>query len=102
MFGAAGDDTLTGSGANDWLFGGEGADSFEGNDGDDLLFVDAADMYEGGVDGGPGVDIAVWDSVGPALVEMSNPSFEGFIGSVSNDVGSLLRFGVDACRRTRR
>ena len=85
VFGAGGHDTLSGSSSNDWLFGGDGADRLEGNDGNDLLFVDAEDLGDGWIDGGSGVDIAVWDSVGPALVEFVDPRFEGFVGSSSND-----------------
>ncbi|EPX75632.1 calcium-binding protein [Salipiger mucosus] len=64
IFGAAGNDTLTGEDGDDFLFGAAGDDRFEGGAGNDEMFGGAGnDTFIGGagsddVDGGPGVDSA--------------------------------------------
>ncbi|EEE35189.1 hemolysin-type calcium-binding protein [Rhodobacteraceae bacterium KLH11] len=58
LSGGAGNDTLLGGSSGDILIGGAGADTLQGNGGDDTLFIDAADLASGNVQGGDGYDTA--------------------------------------------
>ena len=72
--GTAGDDTLTGSGAdevfigglgNDRLEGGGGKDAFHGGAGDDVIVLAPGEVVR--VDGGNGIDTVAVSDIGPAL-----------------------------------
>jgi uncharacterized repeat protein (TIGR02059 family) len=54
LYGYAGNDTLNGGAGDDLLRGGAGADQLLGGDGNDLLIYDATDTS---IDGGAGVDV---------------------------------------------
>ncbi|KQZ33553.1 calcium-binding protein [Caulobacter sp. Root1472] len=79
IYGLGGDDTLYGGAdGNDLLYGGEG---------NDHLFVGRA--IQGGVDGGPGYDLARYDHVAEGVdIGLSSSGFisiEGLVGSNFND-----------------
>jgi len=54
LYGFAGNDTLNGGDGNDLLRGGPGVDAMNGGNGTDLLIYDVADQL---IDGGAGVDV---------------------------------------------
>ena len=57
LWGGVGNDTLTGGAGNDLLFGDLGADSLSGGAGDDTIYADSADTL---IDGGTGHDVLYW------------------------------------------
>ncbi|WP_299893220.1 DUF4214 domain-containing protein [uncultured Ruegeria sp.] len=96
LSGGHGDDTLRGGNGSDFLYGGAGADHIYGNDGHDYLFIDAADLVSGTVNGGWGFDtVKVLDSIGVSFV-MVGHSVEAVYGGSGNDVlqGTGHTYGI--------
>jgi Ca2+-binding RTX toxin-like protein len=83
LTGGAGNDTLKGDAANNWLAGGTGADTLLGGAGDDVLLIDAADKR---IDGGDGFDIAQVVGAQGVSLNLSPSNLEMAIGGVGNDV----------------
>lgn len=70
----AGNDTAVGGNGDDMLFGDIGADSLSGGDGNDNFFVDSADTL---ISGGNGVDNMYWtEAVASANINMATSSLE--------------------------
>nr|WP_261803737.1 S8 family serine peptidase [Variovorax sp. PAMC26660] len=83
LTGGAGNDTLTGDAANNWLAGGTGADTLVGGAGDDVLLIDAADKR---IDGGDGFDIAQVVGAQGVSLNLSQSNIEMAVGGAGNDV----------------
>lgn len=66
LLGGAGNDTLTGSGANDYIDGGTGADRLYGGGGNDRFVLGAIDGLLDVVDGGNGTDSILDSQSDPA------------------------------------
>ncbi|WP_299082834.1 DUF4214 domain-containing protein [uncultured Ruegeria sp.] len=96
LSGGAGNDILSGGSAADFLYGGAGADTLNGNAGNDYLFIDAADLTSGNVQGGAGFDtVKVLDSTAINLV-MVNHSVEAAFGGTGADTisGAGHTYGI--------
>jgi Ca2+-binding RTX toxin-like protein len=73
LWGGVGNDTLTGGAGNDLLFGDLGADSLSGGDGNDTLYDDSSDAH---IDGGAGTDALYWAAGVSANINLAADSIE--------------------------
>jgi Ca2+-binding RTX toxin-like protein len=91
LFGQAGNDTLNGGEGDDWIDGGNGADILNGGGGVDRLIAREGDI----IDGGSGVDTAVFDfrqAGGPLFLNLSaiRSGGAGVFGISSTSTGRLV------------
>jgi ELWxxDGT repeat protein len=73
LWGGVGNDTLTGGAGNDLLFGDLGADSLTGGDGNDTLYADNSDTH---IDGGAGTDALYWAAGANANINVGADAVE--------------------------
>lgn len=83
--GGEGGDTLRGGANHDMLSGDGGADVIYGNDGNDTLFIDAADLASGIVNGGRGHDTAIVLGSEDVVLDLQAHSLEAAAGGDGND-----------------
>ncbi len=102
FYAGAGDDTITGSGGNDWLYGGAGDDvlfgdledsTISGGTGDDVIVLGNIafdDIFSAKADGGDGIDIllAGVDSLNNIgyIAASDNSSIEMYVLGASDDM----------------
>ncbi len=96
LFGGGGNDTITGSSAEDIIYGGAGSDTLTGGEGNDELFggIGSDVFHVQGTDtinGGAGADTVQFYSTGVNIAEVS--SVETIIGGASNN--DTLKFSDD-------
>ncbi len=80
--GRGGDDELIGGLGNDTLSGGDGSDTLYGLAGDDTFYFDTSDSM---VDGGDGIDTAIFVDVGGATFDMAASRIEIAFGGAGDD-----------------
>jgi ELWxxDGT repeat protein len=73
LWGGVGNDTLAGGGGNDLLFGDLGADSFSGGAGNDTIYADSTDTL---ISGGAGNDALYWAAGVGANINLGADSIE--------------------------
>ncbi len=86
LFGAGGNDVLSGGGGADVLNGGVGADQLFGGDGDDVLYADADDLFLGVVDGGEGDDVLVIEGSDAVTLDLAAHAVEEVASGSGDDV----------------
>lgn len=85
FLGGLGDDSLFGGEGNDTLRGDSGIDTLEGGEGNDVLEIDQADVDDGLIDGGGGIDRI--KSIGTITgLDMAGINAEFYFGSTGADV----------------
>ena len=82
LWGGVGNDTLIGGAGNDLLFGDLGADSLSGGAGNDTIYADSADTL---IDGGAGTDVLYWTEDVAANFDMAARSIEWMQTQAGND-----------------
>jgi Ca2+-binding RTX toxin-like protein len=73
LWAGVGNDTLSGGSGNDLLFGDLGADSLSGGAGNDSLYADSADTH---IDGGAGTDALYWAAGANANINVGADAVE--------------------------
>jgi serralysin len=81
LWGGAGNDTLTGGAGNDLVFGDVGADSLSGGAGNDTLYGDSSDTH---IDGGAGTDALYWAAGTNANINVGADAVE-FVQTLGNN-----------------
>jgi Ca2+-binding RTX toxin-like protein len=81
LWGGVGNDTLTGGSGNDLLFGDLGADSLSGGAGNDTLYGDNSDTH---IDGGAGTDALYWAAGANANINVGADAVE-FVQTLGNN-----------------
>ncbi len=80
-----GNDTVRGGLGNDRLTGGDGSDSIYGGGGQDIMFIDAADIAGGVVDGGADYDYVHLTGTDGVNFDMTAASVDWFGGNAGAD-----------------
>jgi Ca2+-binding RTX toxin-like protein len=83
LWGGVGNDTLVGGAGNDLLFGDLGADSLSGGDGNDTLYADSSDTH---IDGGAGFDALYWAAGVAANINLATDAVEFVQTLGTNDI----------------
>lgn len=83
LYGGTGNDTINGGDGNDLINGSQGADTLSGGNGDDKIFLDQNDIS---IDGGAGYDRVYANGYSTALtLDMTATNVEYVSGSTGND-----------------
>ncbi len=83
--GSTGNDTLTGTDADEWLIGGAGADKFSAGNGADLLVIDADDNLQD-IDAGAGIDTVIIADDRGVFLNLAQTKTEVVYGGYGDDV----------------
>ena len=92
LWAGVGNDTVTGGAGNDLLFGDLGADSLSGGAGNDTLYGDSADTL---LDGGTGTDNLYWTEDVAANFDMAARSIEWMQTQAGNDTVTAATGAAD-------